>query len=81
MGDVHRADITIADAVRSEDFRIVMAAKAAESAGRKTLRIAVIAGMDGAGHYLWATPVIIGPGHGITQQDVARLLYDVVSCP
>jgi len=81
MGDVHRVDMNIADAIATRDPRLVMGAKAAEAAGRKTLRIVIIAWMDGSSHYLWATPVILGPGQGITQQDVARSLYAVVSCP
>lgn len=37
--------------------------------------------MGGASHYLWTTLVIPGPGQGITQEDVARSLFDVVTCP
>ncbi len=81
MGDVHRMDLSIADAIATLDPRLVMGAKIAEAAGRKTIRVAIIAWMDGSSHYLWATPVILGPGQGITQQDVARSLYAVITCP
>lgn len=81
MGDVHRADISIADAIASRDPRVVVEARRAEAAGRKTIRLALIAWLDGSSHYLWVTPVILGPGQGITQQDVARSLYEVVTCP
>jgi len=81
MGDVHRVDMSIADAIATCDPRLVMGAKNAQAAGRKTIRLAIIAWMDGSSHYLWATPVILGPGQGITQQDVARSLYEVITCP
>ena len=81
MGDVHRMDLSIADAIATFDPRLVMGAKIAEAAGRKTIRVAIIAWMDGSGHYLWATPVILGPGQSITQQDVERSLYAVITCP
>lgn len=57
MGDVHRVDMSIADAIATLDPRLVVGAKAAAAAGRKTLRIAIIAWMDGSSHYLWATPI------------------------
>lgn len=81
MGDVHRVDMSIADAIATCDPRLAMGAKIAQAAGRKTVHLAVIAWMDSSSHYLWATPVILGPGQGITQQDVARSLYEVITCP
>jgi hypothetical protein len=81
MGDVRKADLDIADALQSRDPRVFMAAKEAARNGRTTIRVAIIAWMDGSSHYLWATPVILGPGQGITQQDVARSLYSVITCP
>ncbi|PKP73633.1 MAG: hypothetical protein CVT84_12570 [Alphaproteobacteria bacterium HGW-Alphaproteobacteria-6] len=81
MGDVHRIDLSVADAVQSRDPRIHLAANEAEKTGRKTLRVAIIGWMDGSSHYFWATPVILGPGQGITQLDVARSLHGVVTCP
>ncbi len=81
MGDVHKADLDIAQALQSRDPRVVMAANAAAKNGRTTIRVVIIAWMDGSSHYVWATPVILGPGQGITQQDVARSLYSVITCP
>ena len=81
MGDVHRLDVKIADALATLNPRLVMAATMAAAKGRQTIRVSIIAWMDGSSHYLWATPVILGPGQGITQQDVAKSLYAVITCP
>lgn len=45
------------------------------------VRVRIIGWLDGATHYLWATPVLLGKGQGITQKDVARSLFDVTQCP
>lgn len=45
------------------------------------MRVRVIGWLDGSSHYLWATPVLLGKGQGITQQDVAQSLFDVTQCP
>lgn len=81
VGDVHTVDLTIADALSSTS-------KAARSAGRRaivkgetTVKAWLIAWMDGSSGTIWATPVIPGPGQGIRQQDVARSLYDMLTCP
>ena len=81
MGDVHRADLAIEDALLSANKAVSKAAKKPKNQGLVTIRLAIIAWMDGSSHYLWATPVILGPGQGITQQDVARSLYEVITCP
>ncbi len=44
-------------------------------------RLWLIAWMDGSSGFIWATPVITTAGQGITQEDVARSLYQVVSSP
>jgi hypothetical protein len=81
MGDVHKVDLEIAGALKSHDPRIWIMAQEAARNGRTTIRVAIIAWMDGSSHFMWATPVILGPGQGITQQDVARSLYSVITCP
>ena len=81
MGDVHKLDIEIADALQARDPRIWVAANEAAKNGRTTIRVAIIAWIDGSSHYMWATPVILGPGQCITQQDVARSLFSVITCP
>jgi hypothetical protein len=80
MGDVHKADLEIAQVLQSSNPAFVMAAREAAQNGRTTIRVAIIAWMDGSSHFMWATPVILGPGQGITQQDVARSLYGVITC-
>lgn len=45
------------------------------------VRVRIIGWLDGASHCLWATPVLLGKGQGITQQDVAQSLFDVTQCP
>ncbi len=81
MGDVHKVDMQVADALKSRDPRTWIMAQDAKKNGRETIRVAIIAWMDGSSHFMWATPVILGPGQGITQQDVARSLYNVITCP
>ena len=81
MGDVHKVDLQIAEALKSHDPREWIMAQEAKKNGRETIRVAIIAWMDGSSHFMWATPVILGPGQGITQQDVARSLYSVITCP
>lgn len=81
MGDVHKTDLDIAEALHSQDPTIFLAATEAAKNGRTTVRVAIIAWLDGSSHYIWATPVILGQGQGITQQDVARSLYSVITCP
>ena len=80
-GDVHAVDMSIEAARLSPVVDIRAAGKRAQQQGRVSIRVAIIGWMDGSSHYLWATPVILGPGQGITQQDVARSLFDVVTCP
>lgn len=81
FGDVHHVDISIADAMRSQFSDLRQAGKHAEEQELVSIRVSIIGWMDGSSHYLWATPVILGPGQGITQQDVARSLFNVVTCP
>ena len=81
LGDVHPLDIRIADALQSTMSKLRTAAKKARQDGLTTVRVHIIGWMDGSSHYLWATPVVLGPGQGITQQDVARSLYEVFKCP
>ncbi len=81
MGDVHKVDMNIKDAIQSGIPNLVMSAKEAAKTGRLTIRVAIIGWMDGSSHYLWATIVILGAGQGVTQQDVAKSLYDVMTCP
>jgi hypothetical protein len=80
-GDVHNVDMSIAQARQSPVRGIRQAGKRAKKQGLVTIRIAIIGWMDGSSHYLWATVVILGPGQGVTQQDIARSLFDVMSCP
>ncbi len=44
------------------------------------IRLTIIGWLEGSSRYLWATPVLLGPGQGITQQDVARSLLEVMRC-
>lgn len=41
----------------------------------------LIGWMDGSSGYLWATLALTARDKAITQQDVARSLYDVLTCP
>lgn len=81
MGDVHTVDLTISEALASkhEQYREIAFKAALEGAVK--VKAWLIAWMDASSGYIWATPVITGPGQGITQQDVALSLYDVLTCP
>lgn len=81
MGDVHTVDLTISEALASKHERYREIAFKAALEGAVKVKAWLIAWMDGASGYIWATPVITGPGQGITQQDVALSLYDVLTCP
>lgn len=80
-GDVHALDIWVEEALQSSWAKLRAAAKKATKKGLTSVRVAIIGWLDGSSHYLWATPVLLGPGQGITQQDAARSLYEVFSCP
>lgn len=45
------------------------------------ITVKIIAWMDAASGYLWATPVLVNNRQGITQSDVAQSLAQVVFCP
>lgn len=81
MGDVHTVDLTISAALSSKFKKLRDAAFDAAIAGEVSVKAWLIAWMDGSSGYMWATPVITGPGQGITQQDVALSLYEVLTCP
>lgn len=80
-GDVHHVDLSIAEAIVSQWKVLRRAAKKAQKDGLLSIRVSLIGWLDGSSHYLWATPVILGPGQGITQQDVTRSLHEVFACP
>lgn len=73
--------MSVAEARRSLFAEVRQAGKRADKQGLVSIRVSIIGWLDGSSHYLWATPVILGPGQGITQRDVARSLFDVVTCP
>ncbi len=81
MGDVHTVDLTISEALSSKFSRLRGIAFDAVMKDEVSVKAWLIAWMDGSSGYMWVTPVITGPGQGITQQDVARSLYDVLTCP
>lgn len=81
MGDVHTVDLTISAALSSRFKQVRDIAFDAAIAGEVSVKAWLIAWMDGASGYMWATPVITGPGQGITQQDVALSLFEVLTCP
>ena len=81
MGDVHTVDLTISEAISSKHKPVRELGFKAALAGEVTVKAWLIAWMDGSSGYIWATPVVTGPGQGITQQDVALSLYDVLTCP
>ena len=80
-GDCHQVDLMVADALKSTNAKVRAAAKDAESQGLTRIRLTIVGWLEGSSHYLWATPVLLGPGQGITQQDVARSLWEVLRCP
>lgn len=45
------------------------------------VRVRIIAWMDMASMFLWATVVLLSTGKGIIQADLAESLYDLASCP
>ena len=81
FGDVHHLDLSIEDALQSSWAKLRAGAKKARKDGLTSVRVSIIGWLDGSSHYLWATPVLLGPGQGITQQDVARSLFEVFNCP
>lgn len=81
MGDVHTVDLTISDALSSKFSKVREIAFETAMAGEVSIKAWLIAWMDGSSGYMWVTPVITGPGQGITQQDVALSLYEVLTCP
>ena len=81
MGDVHTVDLTISAALSSKFKQVRDIAFDTAIAGEVSVKAWLIAWMDGSSGYMWATPVITGPGQGITQQDVALSLYEVLTCP
>ena len=81
MGDVHTVDLTIAEAMASRFSAVRAMAFDQAVKGEVSVKAWLIGWMDGSSGYMWATPVITGPGQGITQRDVALSLYDVLTCP
>ncbi|MFN4172142.1 MAG: Mu transposase C-terminal domain-containing protein [Pseudorhodobacter sp.] len=81
MGDVNKVDLTISEALSSKFKKVRDAAFDAAVADEVSISAWLIAWMDGSSGYMWVTPVITGPGQGITQQDVALSLYEVLTCP
>lgn len=49
--------------------------------GAEPIRARLIAWMDAASHFLWVTPVFLGKGQGVRQEDVAESLSQVALCP
>lgn len=47
----------------------------------KPIRVRLITWMDAASMFAWVTPVFLSPGMGITQEDIAEALSQVVLCP
>ena len=80
MGDVHHVDLTIAQALASDNAALRHAGFSAALAGDRKIKAFLIGWMDGSSGFMWATPVICGPGQAITQQDVALSLYQVLTC-
>ena len=81
MGDVHTVDISVPEAMSSAFKAVRTMGFAAAMAGKVSVKVWFIAWMDAASGYMWATPVITGPGQGISQRDVAWSLYSVLTCP
>lgn len=80
MGDVHHVDLTIAQALASDNAALRHAGFSAALAGDRKVKAFLIGWMDGSSGFIWVTPVICGPGQAITQQDVALSLYQVLIC-
>lgn len=49
--------------------------------GKEPVRARLIAWMDAASHFIWVTPVFLGKGQGVRQEDVAESLSQVALCP
>lgn len=49
--------------------------------GKHPVRARLIAWMDAASHFIWVTPVFLGKGQGVRQEDVAESLSQVALCP
>lgn len=49
--------------------------------GKHPVRARLIAWMDAASHFIWVTPVFLGKGQGVRQDDVAESLSQVALCP
>ncbi|KAF0170552.1 MAG: hypothetical protein FD162_3466 [Rhodobacteraceae bacterium] len=49
--------------------------------GKAPVRARLIAWMDAASHFIWVTPVFLGKGQGVRQEDVAESLSQVALCP
>jgi len=62
MGDVHTVDLTISEAMSSKFSKLRDTAFQAAIAGEVSVKAWLIAWMDGSSGYMWATPVITGPG-------------------
>lgn len=48
--------------------------------GGEPIRARLIAWMDASSHFLWVTPVFLGKGQGVRQEDVAESLSQVAFC-
>ncbi|MBR3371907.1 MAG: DDE-type integrase/transposase/recombinase [Rhodobacteraceae bacterium] len=81
IGDVHYVDMLVTEAMHSGRSDLIHAGAAAQSAGRETIRVRLIAWMDAASLFAWVTPVFLAKGQGITQADVAQSLAQVAFCP
>lgn len=64
MGDVHTVDLTISAALSSRFKQVRDIAFDAAIAGEVSVKAWLIGWMDGSSGYMWATPVITGPGSG-----------------
>ncbi len=69
IGDVWSVDVTVADAA------------ARDRSGMVPISLSLIVWMDGSSGYVWAYPVICGPGQGVTQRDVVKSLWEVLTSP
>ena len=45
------------------------------------VRVRIIAWVDVSSGFLWVTPIFLGKGQGVTQEDVAESLAQVTMCP
>jgi len=81
IGDVHYVDMLVSQAMYSGRSELMCSDAVAHGAGRKTIRVRLIAWMDAASLFAWVTPVFLAKGQGITQADVAESLAQVALCP